>query len=216
MAVVQFPSGRRRGSEVWAPLGKPTTAPCGKGCHCGIRIRRHHPELCTPPRCFLRRPAGNSFQLPPTLTGSASTQSESCLAARERQGLIQPGEEKNLVELRVVPSLLSSRGEKKAGSMLTQSISPCLIAENNRAGKLVEEIHMSGAPGARFQPLSGWLVWLVCISVRSRGVSFIYPSVGVGAHPLREQPNDFQEGFLSHSASQYYAPIAYPALCQVR
>lgn len=103
-------------------------------------------------------PCGEFLPAATHLAGSASTQSESGLAATEQLGLIQPGEERNLVELRVVPSLLSSRGEKRAGSMPTQSISPCLTAENNRAGKLVEEIHVSSAPGARFQPLSGWLI----------------------------------------------------------
>ena len=114
-------------------------------------------------------PCGEFLPHTTHLAGSASTQSDSGLAAREQRGLIQPGKERNLVELRAVPSLLSSRGEKKAGSMLTQSISPCLIAENNRAGKLVEEIHMLRAnprlptgvsslrrARATFQPLSRW------------------------------------------------------------
>ena len=94
---------------MWGPLGRPTHGPWWEGYHCAIRIQTP-PGLCTPPRLFLRCPVGSSGTA--HLTGSAFTQSKESQAARDQRGLIQPEGEGNLVELRAVPSSLSSRGEK--------------------------------------------------------------------------------------------------------
>lgn len=79
------------------------------GDNYAIRIQAT-PGLCTPPRLFRQCPVGSPCTA--HLTGSAFTQSKESQAARDQWGLIQPEGKGNLVELRAIPSSLSSGGEK--------------------------------------------------------------------------------------------------------